>query len=637
MITLLYKLTLLLILGAACVFRDLKLSFSLLLTLLSLVMPAHAETIKAHAIALHGTPQYAADFKHFDYVNVDAPKGGNVRLMASGTFDTLNPYTLKGISPFMSPGFAKWGVFELNEPLMVGSASYAPSGDEAQTAYGLIAQSIEYPEDRSWAIFNLHPNAQFHDGSAIRVEDVIFSFHTLVEHGHPRYAQAFQDVVKVEKLTTGRVKFSFKEGDTRALPLRVAELPVLSKAFWQGRDFEKTLLEAPLGSGPYKLTAFEPGRRVVFERVKDYWGKDLPVNRGRYNFDRVSFDYYRDLHVAFEAFKSAEFDAYVEHISSNWATGYDFPALHEGRVKKLKIDHDIPTGYQAFFFNTRREIFTDVKVREAIGLLFDYEWLNRSIFFNAYTRNHSYFPNTELASRSLPSAEEIALLEPFRDQLPAALFSEAFQPPVTDGKGTLRKQQRQALKLLKEAGWQLRNNQMTHLQSGKVLAFEVLFDQPSFAKVLLPFKRNLKRIGVDMQLRSVDRTQFKNRLDHFDFDMIVEVLVHGLSPSYELNLYFHSEQAAIPGARNYSGVKNPVVDQLVNKIITAPSREALVAAARALDRVLLWNHYSIAQYHLPYHRVAHWNKFGRPAVSPPYAFNFRDWWLTADQSLDLND
>jgi len=412
---------------------------------------------------------------------------------------------------------------------------------------------------------------------------------------------------------------------------------VLSKAFWQGRDFEKTLLEAPLGSGPYKLTAFEPGRRVVFERVKDYWGKDLPVNRGRYNFDQVSFDYYRDLHVAFEAFKSAEFDAYVEHISSNWATGYDFPALHEGRVKKLEIDHDIPTGYQAFFFNTRHEIFSDVKVREAIGLLFDYEWLNRSIFFNAYTRNHSYFPNTELASRDLPSAEEIALLESFRDQLPAALFTEAFRPPVTDGKGTLRKQQRQALKLLKEAGWQLRNNQMTNLQTGEVLAFEVLFDQPSFAKVLLPFKRNLKRIGVDMQLRSVDRTQFKNRLDHFDFDMIVEVLVHGLSPSYELNLYFHSEQADTPGARNYSGVKNPVVDQLVDKIITAPSREALVTAARALDRVLLWNHYSIPQYHLPYHRVAHWNKFGRPTVSPPYAFNFRDWWLTADQSLDLND
>lgn len=636
-------------------FNDLKPSFLLLLTLLALAVPTYAETtvestlqstteidtenktIKAHAIALHGSPKYPADFTHFDYVNADAPKGGSVRLMASGTYDTLNPYTLKGISPFMSPGFAKWGVFELNEPLMVGSGSYAPSGDEPQTAYGLIAESIEYPEDRSWVIFNLRPEARFHDGSPITAEDVIFSFHTLIDHGHPRYAQAFRDVEKVEKLATGRVKFSFKPGDTRALPLRVAELPVLSQAFWQGRDFERSLLEAPLGSGPYQLTAFEPGRSVVFERVKDYWGKDLAVNRGRYNFDQVSFDYYRDLHVAFEAFKSAEFDVYMEHISSNWATGYNFPALHEGRVKKLAIAHNIPTGYQAFFFNTRHEIFKDIRVRQAIGLLFDFEWLNRSIFFDAYTRNNSYFPNTELASSGPPSAEELALLEPYRDQLPAALFTETYKPPVTNGKGTLRQQQRKALKLLKEAGWQLRNNKMTHLQSGRTLTFQVLFDQPSFAKVLLPFKRNLQRIGVDMRLRSIDRSQFKNRVDHFDFDMIVNILVHGLSPNYELNLYFHSAQASLPGAPNYSGVQHPVVDQLVERIIAAPSRPELLNAVRALDRVLLWNHYSIPQYHLPYHRVAHWNKFGRPAVSPPYAFNFRDWWLTSDQAAPSND
>jgi len=590
-----------------------------------------AEITKSHGIALHGEPKYPADFQYFYFVNPDAPKGGNVRLMGSGTFDTLNPYTLKGISPFMSPGFSKWGVFELNEPLMVGTGTYAPTGDEAQTAYGLIAESIEYPADRSWAIFNLRPEARFHDGSSITVEDVIFSFHTLKDHGHPRFAQAFQDVEKVEKLAPGRVKFSFKEGDTRALPLRVGELPVLSKAFWQGRDFEKSLLQPQLGSGPYRLTSFEPGRRVVFERVKNYWGKDLPVNQGRYNFNQVSFDYYRDLHVAFEAFKSSEFDVYVEHISSNWATGYDFPALNEGRVKKLEINHDIPTGYQAFFFNTRRNIFSDIKVREAIGLMFDYEWLNRSLFFNAYARNHSYFPNTELASNGSPSAEELALLAPYKEQLPAALFGGPYQPPVTDGKGTLRKQQRKALKLLKEAGWQITNNQMVN-SNDQPFVFEVLFDQPSFAKVLLPFKRNLQRIGIDMQLRSADRTQFKNRIDNFDFDMIVEVLVHGLSPSYELNLYFHSEQANTPGALNYSGVSHPVADKLVENIIAAPSREQLLHSIRALDRVLLWNHYSIPQYHLDYHRVAYWNKFGRPQISPPYAFNFRDWWIDTNSS-----
>jgi len=591
------------------------------------ISTAQADTVKSHAIALHGEPKYPATFTHFDYVNPNASKGGNIRLMASGTFDTLNPYTLKGISPFMSPGFSKWGVFELNEPLMVGTGQYAPSGDEAQTAYGLIAQTIEYPEDRSWAIFNLHPEARFHDGTPITSNDVIFSFHTLIKHGHPRFAQNYQDVDTVEKLGPRRVKFTFKGTDTRALPLRVGELPVLSEAFWQGRNFEKSLLEPPLGSGPYKLVAFEAGRSVAFERVTNYWGKDLAVNRGRYNFDHVSFDYYRDLHVAFEAFKSAEFDVYVEHISSNWATGYDFPARNEGKVKKLEIEHDIPTGYQAFFFNTRRDIFSDIRVREAIGLMFDYEWLNRSIFFNAYARNHSYFPNTELASNGAPKPSELALLSPYREQLPIAVFNDRYEPPVTDGKGTLRKQQRKALSLLKEAGWQIHNNQMVNQETGQALTFEVLFDQPSFAKVLLPFKRNLQRIGVDMQLRSADRTQFKNRLDDFDFDMIVEVLVHGLSPSYELKLYFHSEQVNTPGALNYSGVNHPVVDMLVENIIAAPSREQLLQSTRALDRVLLWNHYTIPQYHLNYHRVAHWNKFGRPAVSPPYAFNFRDWWI----------
>ena len=594
-----------------------------------MALPARAEITTAHGIALHGEPKYPASFKHFDYVNPHAPKGGNIHLMASGTFDTLNPYTLKGISPFMSPGFSKWGVFELNEPLMVGTAQYAPSGDEAQTAYGLVAERIEYPEDRSWAIFNLRPEAKFHDGSPITADDVIFSFHTLIKHGHPRFAQNYQDVKKVEKLAPRRIKFTFMGTDTNALPLRVGELPVLSKAFWQGRDFEKSLFEAPLGSGPYKLVSFEAGRSVIFERVKDYWGKNLAVNRGRYNFDRVRFDYYRDLHVAFEAFKAAEFDVYVEHISSNWATGYDFPALKQGRVKKLEIEHDIPTGYQAFFFNTRRDIFSAIKVREAIGLMFDYEWLNRAIFFNAYARNHSYFPNTELASNGSPSAEELALLAPYKEQLPAALFEGPYLPPVTDGKGTLRKQQRKALRLLKEADWQIKNNQMVN-KNGQPLVFEVLFDQPSFAKVLLPFKRNLQRIGIEMKLRSADRTQFKNRVNNFDFDMIVEVLVHGLSPSYELNLYFHSEQANTPGALNYSGVSHPVTDKLVEKIIAAPSRKDLLHSIRALDRVLLWNHYSIPQYHLDYHRVAHWHKFGRPQVSPPYAFNFRDWWLDTD-------
>lgn len=594
----------------------------MLLLLLTVNGHARSEILVSHAVALHGTPKYPANFSHFDYVNPHAPKGGTIRLMGVGTFDTLNPYTLKGLPPYLS----LWGVFGLNEPLMVGSGQYSPSGDEPQTAYGLIAESIEYPENRRWVIFNLRAEARFHDGSPITADDVVFSYQTLVEKGHPRFQQMYQDVKSVKKLGPKRVKFTFSGEDTRALPLRVGELPVLSKAFWQNRDFEKALMEPPLGSGPYRLVDFEPGRRLKFVRVKDYWGKELPVNRGRYNFDTVIFDYYRDLHVAFEAFKSGEFDVYRDYISSNWATGYDFPALQRGDVIKLEIDHDIPTGYQAFFFNTRRELFKDIRVREAIAQMFDFEWLNRAIFFNAYQRNRSFFPNTELAASGMPTPEELTLLEPYRANLPAHLFETPFETPVTNGKGTLRKQQRKALKLLKEAGWQIKNNQMINIKTGEPLVFEVLFDQPSFAKVLLPFKRNLKRIGIDMQLRSVDRTQFKNRLDHFNYDMMVEVLVHTLSPSYELKLYFHSEQRNMPGARNYSGIAHPAVDGLIEEIINAPSREQLITRTRALDRVLLWHHYSIPQYHLDYHRIALWNKFGRPSVSPPYVFNFRDWW-----------
>ena len=429
-----------------------------------------------------------------------------------------------------------------------------------------------------------------------------------------------------------QIKFSFKAEDNRSMPLRAGELPILSKAYWQDKDFTKNGLNIPLGSGPYKVTKVEPGRMVRFERVKDYWGKDLPVNRGRYNFDSVTYDFYRDLTVAFQAFKAHEYDAHYEYISSNWKTGYYFPARNAGKVKQLEIRHRIPANVQAFFFNTRRELFKEIKVRQAIGLMFDFEWLNRSLFAQAYTRTQSYFDNTELASSGVPNGAELALLEPYRSQLPAELFSQPFTLSITKGNGNLRQQQRAALKLLAQAGWQIKNGKLIHHETGKAFEFTLLSDQPSFAKVLLPFKKNLERIGINLVIRTVDRSQYKRQLDEFDFDMTVFVLGQSNSPAHELREYFHSTYADTNGNRNYAGIKNPVVDALVEQLIASRSRTQLIEHAHALDRVLLWNHYVIPQYHINYHRLAIWDRFGIPSTTPDYTLGFENWWIKPDTS-----
>ena len=603
----------------------------LLLSLFS--YSASAEITRSHGIALYGDLKYPASFSYFDYVNPDAPKGGNIRLMSTGSFDTLNPYTLKGISPANTPGIYHFGVSELNETLLVGSGEYAKSGDEPQSAYGLIAESVEYPEDRSWVIFNINPKARFHNGDPITADDVLFSFNTLMEQGHPRFQNQYKDVSKVEKLSNLRVKFSFSAADNRSMPLRAGELPILSKNYWQGRDFTKNGMNAPLGSGPYRVAKVDPGRMIRFERAKDYWGKDLPVNRGRYNFDSVTYDFYRDLTVAFQAFKAHEYDAHYEYISSNWKSGYDFPARDNGEVKQLEIRHRIPANVQAFFFNTRRELFKDVRVRQAIGLMFDFEWLNRSLFAGAYTRTRSYFDNTELASTGVPKGAELALLEPYRDQLPANLFTEPFRLSKTRGDGNLRKQQRAALKLLAEAGWNIQGGKLIHQKTAQRFSFTLLSDQPSFAKVLLPFKKNLERIGINVVIRTVDRSHYKRQLDEFDFDMAVFSLGQSSSPSHEMREYFHSRLADINGNRNYAGIKNPVIDALVDQLIASNSRAQLVERARALDRVLLWNHYVIPQYHINYHRLAIWDRFGIPKTVPDYRLGFENWWIKPTTAL----
>ncbi len=445
---------------------------------LALSFCANAAITESHGYAQFGVLKYPASFTHFDWVNPEAPKGGTLRMMAFGTFDTLNPYTFKGSSPVSTGNFLQYGVNELNEPLMVGTGQYDPSDDEPTSSYGLIAQSVEYSEDRSWVVFNLRPQARFHDGKPITAYDVAFSYRTLLKDGHPQYRTALQEVQRVDILNRHRIRFVFKRSGNPLLILRLGELPVLPQHYWKNRDFKATTFEPPLGSGPYRITRVQPGRQLVFERVKDYWGKDLPVNRGKYNFDRVEVEFYRDSDVAFEAFKAGEFDIYIEHQAKNWANGYNFPAVANGQVIKAQIPHRIPTQTQGLFMNTRRAAFADIRVREALGLLFNFEWTNRTLFSDAYERSTSYYPNSEFSATGLPSGAEWLLLAPYRDQLPASLFTQPFAPSKTDGGGIPRDTLRKALKLLADAGWTLSDKGLLNADK-QPLRFEILLSTPT--------------------------------------------------------------------------------------------------------------------------------------------------------------
>lgn len=588
--------------------------------------PEKNKRVNAHGFALHGDLKYAADFRHFDHVNPSAPKGGHLRLMGFGTFDSLNPYTLKGTSPFNTPGQFMYGFSELNETLLAGTGSYSPSGDEPQSAYGLLAESLSYPEDIAWVEFRLRKNAHFHDGHPIDAGDLVYSFETLIKHGHPRFQQALINVDNIEALAPDLVRVTFKKAGQRASILRIGEMPVLPEHYWSGKDFARSSQHAPLLSGPYRISEFDIGNHIELERVDDFWGASLNVYRGRYNFDRVSIHFYRDQTIAFEAFKAGEFDLYYDYTAKNWATAYDFPALNEGRVIKEEIEHTIPSGTQGFFFNTRRELFKDKRVREALSLVFDFEWTNQNLFNQAYLRNHSYYPNSDFAARGTPQGEELALLEPYRTQLPAALFEQAYQAPETQDNGNIRKQIRAATQLLKEAGWQLDKHQLKHGQSGKPFEFEILIRQSGLKRVILPYIKNLEKLGIRARLRLVDATQYKVRIDHFDYDMMTFVLSQGQAPSFEQRDYFHSSTRDTIGSQNYAGIAHPVVDALLEEVLKADSRTRLISAMNALDRVLLWQHYIVPNWHLNYHRLAYWDKFGKPGRDPAYVLGIDRWW-----------
>jgi len=573
-----------------------------------------------HALAMHGEPKYGPDFRHFDYVNPDAPKGGSIRLFQIGSYDSFNPFIIKG-----DPG-----------PSSTIETLLTSSDDEAFTEYGLLAQSIEVPEDRSWVVFRLRPEAHWHDGRPVTADDVIFSFAVLKEKGLPFFRAYYANVEKAEKLDEGRVRFSFGGGVNRELPLIMGQLPVLPKHYWEGREFDRSTLEPPLASGAYKVETFEAGRSITLRRVPDYWGKDLAVNAGKNNWDVIRYDYYRDDTVALEAFKAGRYDFRQENTAKVWATGYDFPALRDGRVIREEIPHELPTGMQGFAYNIRRDIFRDRKVREALAYAFDFEWTNKALFYGQYTRTESYFSNSELASRGLPDGEELQILERYRGRIPDEVFTTEYHPPKTDGSGNNRANLRKGAGLLAEAGWEIANGTLTSKESGKALSFEILLNNPAFERITLPFVQNLERLGVKARIRTVESAQYQNRMDDFDFDMTVEVFGQSLSPGNEQREFWSSATADIRGSRNTIGIKDPVIDELVNLVIAAPDRESLIARTRALDRVLLWGFYMIPHWHTRVFRVAYWNMFSRPKVTPKYALGFENWWIDQEKLASLS-
>ncbi|HBM90614.1 MAG TPA: hypothetical protein DD400_01865, partial [Rhodospirillaceae bacterium] len=571
--------------------------------------------------ALHGQPKYAPSFTHLDYADTNATKGGTLRLAAIGTFDNLNPYILKGMAASGSNM-----VFEtLMESVM----------DEPFSQYGLIAKSVHVAPNKSSVTYELRKQARFHDGKPITSEDVIFSFETLRDKGHPFYRSYYKDVVRAEKKGEHGVTFVFRKAGNTELPLIMGQMPVFPKHFWQGKKFAATTLTPPLGSGPYKIEKFSSGRSITYSRVKDWWGKDLPTHKGRYNFDKIIYDYYRDSTIALEAFLAGHYDFRLENTAKNWATAYTSPAVKKGLIIKKIIPSEMPAGMQGFIFNLRRPLFKDPRVRKALSLAFDFEWGNKNIAFSAYQRTNSYFANSELAAKGLPSAAERVLLEPYRDLISKDVFTKVFQAPQTDGSGHLRQNLRKAAKLLKEAGWHLKKGKLEDA-SGKPFTFEIVDSSPLFERWVQPFLRNLERLGIHANFRIVDSSQYQNLINDFNFYMTVHVFGQSLSPGNEQRDYWGSDRADMKGSHNLIGIKDPVADALIEKIIHAKDRDNLITACRALDRVLLWGHYVIPHWNLGAYRLAYWNKFGQPKITPKYGFDMTSlWWIDLGKEAEL--
>lgn len=587
---------------------------------------AQEDETETHGLSSFGDLKYGPDFKHFDYVNPAAPKGGSLVLQirqASGnqnfdTFNTLNIYVLRG------DGAA--GMGSTFDTLMAGS------GDEPNTMYGLVAKSVRISSDKLTYRFILRSEARFHDGSKLTARDAAFSLMTLKEKGHPVYRAILTQMVSAEAEAEDVLRVQFSPQRSRDLHLVVASMPIFSERYWQSKDFEASTLEAPLGSGPYKVSRFEQGRFIEFERVPDYWAKDLPVNVGQNNFDRVRYEYFRDRTVAFEAFKNGTINYHEEFTSRIWATNYDFPAMREGRVKREEIPDDTPAPIQGWYFNTRREAFKDPRVREAIGLAFDFEWTNVNIMFGSYRRTTSFFENSDMKAKGLPSPEELALLEPFREKLPPAVFGEPYLPPVSDGSGQDRKLLRRADELLRQAGCK-REGGVLKLPNGQPFTIEFLDFQNSLQPHTQPFQANLKRLGIDARSRIVDAAQYQQRMNEYDFDMTSRALVGTTTPGDDLRAVYTSEAAKTSGTRNIAGIAHPAVDALIEKIGNAATREELNIACRALDRVLRAGHYWVPMWFKASDWIAYWDQFSRPETKPRFSSGAPGtWWYDAEKA-----
>lgn len=594
---------------------------SVLAALFAFTPLAAQEALWRHGAALLGEPKYPPGFKHFEYVNPDAPKGGLVRLGAQGTFDSFN-VVVAGVK-----GSPEQGLALIYETLTTSSQ------DEPSASYGLLAEAFAYPEDFSSVSFRLRPEARWHDGKPVTVEDVIFSFEVLKANS-PTYAFYYGNVTRAEKTGDREIRFSFNQKGNRELPQIMGQLMILPKHWWEGtapdgrrRDVTQTSLEPPLGSGPYRLRSFDAGRSATYERVKDYWGANLNVNVGQNNFDEIRYEYYRDATVLLEAFKGDRIDFRSENSARNWATGYNFPAREEGRVILEEFPIRSMGVMQAFVPNLRRDKFKDPRVRRALNLAFPFEELNKTIFYGQYERIASYFHGLELASSGLPQGQELAILETVRDKVPAEVFTTPYRNPVNDSPEAIRHNLREADRLLREAGWEVKDRRRVNAK-GEAITIELLSDSPNDERVFLPYRAALERLGIAVSVRTVDDVQYVNRTRSFDFDIVTSVWPETLSPGNEQREFWGSAAAKHEGSRNLAGVADPAVDILIDKVIFAKDREELVAATKALDRVLLAHDYMVPQWTYLKQRTARWNRFSRPETLPRYgASGFPTlWW-----------
>ncbi len=581
-----------------------------------------------HGLSVFGEVKYPAGFAHFDYVNPQAPTGGRARQIAVGTFDNFN-MVVAGVKGALAAGIE-----------LTSDALMTPALDEVSTQYGLLAESVAYPADFSSAIYRLRPNAKWHDGNPVTVEDVIFSFEAF-KLNDPRYAAYYRHVAKLAQSDEHEVTFYFDQPGNRELPQIVGQINVLSKFWWEGvgnagdkRDITRTTLAPPLGSGPYRVKEFVAGRSIVYERVKDYWGRDLNVNVGQNNFDELRFEYFRDSALAIEAFKADHVDWRTETSAKDWATAYDYPAISDGRVIKEEFPIRSRGIMQAFVFNLRRDQFKDPRVRQAFNLALDFEAMNRQFFFGQYERIGSFFEGTELAATDLPQGLELQILDGLRDQVPAEAFNMPFKNPVGGNPEAVRANLREATRLLREAGYQVRNQVLVNSKTGEPLTVEFLVEAPQYERIALFYMASLNRLGIDATVRTVDQAQYENRVRRFDFDVIISAWPQSLSPSNEQRGYWGSQAADQPGSRNVAGIKNPAVDALIDRVTFAKTRQELVAATRALDRVLLWNHYVVPQWTYTKERTLRWNRFGKPDQMPEFgAADFPAiWWWDPDKA-----